>query len=222
MADSPAFAAPPSQLSILRACGDADTAAQCERVLEAGQIRQFPTIAVREGGALRLKTRSGAPIELRDKGVPGSDEGAGFRFYSLWDYWPIQQTAIVSVSAQSGDHYLIVDLNRGSQTKVGAEPVLSPSGTRFVVVDFCETECGNAIELWHFDRDRIVRERTFRPREKWYDADVSWKDPTSLEIEYSVAAPSGEKGSDAAPVLVRARPMLLRITDRAWTDEAVR
>jgi hypothetical protein len=63
----------------------------------------------------------------------------------------------VSVSAQAGDHYLVVDLNRGSQTRIPAEPLLSPDGTRFVVPDFCDTQCGNAMELWRFDRDRLVR-----------------------------------------------------------------
>ena len=69
---APAFAAPPSQLSILRACGESDTAAQCERVVEAEQIRQFSSVASRDGGVLRLKTQSGRTIELRDQGVPGA------------------------------------------------------------------------------------------------------------------------------------------------------
>jgi hypothetical protein len=225
-----AAAAPPSQLSILRACGDADTAAQCERVVEAEQIRQFAEFASRDGPVLRLKTRSGQPVVLRDQGVPGTDEGPGSRFYALWDYWFVPRTAIVSVSAPAGDHYLIVDLNRGTQTRISAEPLLSPDSMRFVVVDLCDTQCGNTIELWRFDRDRLVRERTFKPPEKWYESEVKWKDATLLEIEYSVAARGQPPVAAAAdlppgpPVLVRSdRSFFLRITDRAWTiNEAAR
>jgi hypothetical protein len=216
-----ALGSPPSQLAILRACGDADTAAQCERVIEKDQIRQFPDVVSRNGGVLRLKTKN-APVELRDQGVPGTDEGPNFRAYAFWDYWLLRNTAVVSVSAKAGDHYLIVDLNRGAQTKLTAEPLLSPDGNRFVVVDLCETQCGNVIELWRFERDRIIRDRTFRPAEKWYEAEVRWKDDTTLEVEYSVASPAAQK-SDAEPVLVRARPRLLRLSDRIWTiDETAR
>jgi hypothetical protein len=217
-----AVAAPPSQLTILRACADADTPAQCEKVIEAEQIRQFPAIASRQGGTLRLKSKDGPAVELRDQGTPGTDERAGFRLHAFWDYWFLRNAAVVSVSAHAGDHYLLVDLTRGTQTKVAAEPMLAPDGNRFVVVDLCDTQCGNAIELWRFDRDRIVRERTFRPAEKWFDADVKWKDDTSLEIEYSVRAP-GQTSGEGEPVLVRARPQLLRLSDRAWrVDEAPR
>ena len=219
-----AVAAPPSQLSILRACGESDTAAQCERVVEADQIRQYPAVASRDGRVLRLKKRNGQSLELRDEGTPGSDEGPKSKFFAFWDYWTEPHAAVVSVSAEAGDYYLIVDLDRGTQTRITAEPMLSPDSGHFVVPDLCETQCGNAIELWRFDRDRIVRERTFRPSEKWYEADVRWKDPTTLEIEYSVAAPGQQASADAPPTLVRsARPLFLRITDRAWTvDENAR
>jgi hypothetical protein len=214
-------AAPPSQLAILRACGDADTAAQCEKVIEADQIRQNPSIATRDGGSLRLRSKNGPRVELRDIGTPGTDERPGFRFFAFWDYWLQPNAAVVSVSAQAGDHYLIVDLNRGSQTKVSAEPLLAPDSSRFVVADLCDTQCGNAIELWRVERDKFVRERIFRPPEKWFDAEVKWIDLTSIEVEYSIAAPG--KPVDGEATLVRQRPRVLRLNDRAWgPDESPR
>lgn len=221
MAPPLSIAAPPSQLAILRACGDADTAAQCEKVIETDQIKQHPSIATRDGGSLRLKSKNGPPVELRDIGTPGTDERPGFRFYAFWDYWSQRNAVVVSVSAQAGDHYLIVDLNRGSQTRVGAEPLLSPDSGRFVVADLCDTQCGNAIELWRVERDKFVRERTFRPPEKWFDAEVKWIDVNAIEVEYSVPAPG--KQADAEATLVRARPRVLRLNDRAWgPDESPR
>ena len=47
----------------------------------------------------------------------------------------------------------------------------------------------NAIQIWRIERNRVVRERTLKPAEKWYEADVSWRDAATLAIEYSVAAP---------------------------------
>ena len=217
-----AGAAPPTQLAILRACADADTPAQCEKVIEAEQIRQFPSIATREGGTLRLRSNKGPQVELRDVGTPGSDERAGYRFHAFWDYWSQRTAAVVSVSAQAGDHYLIVDLNRGTQTKVSAEPLMSPDGRWFVVVDLCDTQCGNAIELWRIERDRFVRERTFRPPEKWFEAEVKWRDANAIEVEYSLPAP-GKSASESEATLVRQRPRVLQLTERAWgPDESAR
>ncbi len=217
-----AAAAPPTQLSILRACADADTAAQCERVIEAAQIKQFPSIASRDAGVLRLKAR-GAPMEFRDQGEPGKEEGPGFRAYAFWDYWFIKNAAVLSVVAQAGDHYLLVDLERRTQVQLAAEPLLGPDGNRFAVVDFCETKCGNVLEVWRYDRDRIYRERSFKPPEKWYGAEVTWKDLTTFEIEYSVASPDTPPGSDVEPVLMRGKTRLLKFSDRGWTvDEGRR
>lgn len=216
-----AKAEPPSQLAILRACADADTPAQCEKVIEADQMKQHSSIVTRNAGSLRLKSKNGPLVELRDVGTPGTDERAGFRFFAFWDYWSPRNAAVVSVSAQAGDHYLIVDLNRGSQTKVSAEPLLSPDAGWFVVADLCDTQCGNAIELWRIDRDKFVRERTFRPPEKWFDAEVKWIDLNSIQVEYSVPAPG--KSAESEATLVRARPRVLRLNDRAWgPDESPR
>jgi hypothetical protein len=218
-----AHAAPPSQLAVLRACGDADSAAECERVIEAEQLKQFPDVASRAGGVLRLKTKTGT-IDLVDTGVPGKDDEApNFRAYAFWDYWFTRSAAVVSVTAAAGDHYLLVDLDRGTQTKLVAEPNLSPDATRFVVPDLCETQCGNVIELWRFERNRPVRDRVYKPKEKWYEADLRWKDPTTLEVEYSTAVRKTSTADDAPPELVRARPQLLRLGDRIWTvDDAGR
>lgn len=217
LASAAAFATPPTRLAILRACGDADTPAQCERVIEVDQIRQFPNVASRAGGVLRLKGKSG-PIELRDNGTPGTDDDRpDFRAYAFWDYWLLRNAAVVSVASGAGDHYLVVDLNRGTQTKLIAEPVQSPEGNRFLVVDMCETRCSNTIEVWRHDRDRISRERWYRPKEKWYEADVRWKDSDALEVEYSVAVGSVPAEGEAGPQLSRERTRILRLSDRIWT-----
>jgi hypothetical protein len=217
-------AAAPSRPAIVKACDDAESVAQCERVLEAEQIRQFPAVAAREGRSLRLKGRAGsAPVELRDVGDPNDQTGAEYRAYAFWDYWPQNASAVVSVTTEARDHYLVVDLDRGTQTRIPAEPILAPDGKRFLAADLCETQCANLIQIWRFDRDRLVRERTFKPAEKWYEADVSWRDAATLEIEFSVAAPRLRPTDPGELVLLRAKPRLLKLSDPAWTvDETGR
>lgn len=215
-------AAPPSHQAILKACEEAVSAAQCERLLEAEQIKQFPAVAAREGRVLRLKTRAGAaPIELRDAGDPDDAAGAESRAHAFWDYWPQRRSVVVSVTTQASDYYLVIDLDRGTQARVPAEPLLAPDGQRFLVADLCEKQCANLIQIWRFDRDRLVRERTFKPTEKWHEADVSWRDAATLAIEYSVAAPRRRLAEPGD--LVRAKPRLLKLSDSEWTvDETGR
>lgn len=217
-------AAPPSHQAILKACDEAENAAQCERLLEAEQIKQFPAVAAREGRVLRLKARvAAAPIELRDAGNPNDETGAAYRAHAFWDYWPQRKSAVVSVTTPAGDYFLVVDLDRGTQTRVPAEPLLAPDSQRFLVADLCEKRCANLIQIWRFDRDRLVRERTFKPAEKWYEADVAWRDASTIAIEYSVAAPRRRLAEPGDLVLVRAQPRLLKLSDAEWTvDETGR
>jgi hypothetical protein len=217
-------AGPPSQQAIIKACEEAESAARCERLLETEQIKQFPAIAAREGRVLRLKARGGtAPIELRDAGNPGDETGAEYRAHAFWDFWPQSRSAVVSVMTQASDYYLVVDLDRGTQARVPAEPLLAPDSRRFLVADLCEKQCTNLIQIWRFDRDRLVLERTFKPAEKWYEADVTWRDAATLAIEYSVAAPRRRLAEPGDLVLVRAKPRLLELSDSEWTiDETGR
>lgn len=219
-----AHAAPPSVQAILKACDDAENAAQCERLLETEQIRQFPAVAVRDGPMLRLKARPGAAsVALRDEGDPGTETGAPYRAHAFWDYWAQRKTAVVSVSTHAGEHYLVIDLDRGTQLRVAAEPLLAPDDQRFLVADLCDKQCANLIHVWRFERDRVVRERTFKPPEKWYEADVAWRDAATLAIEYSVAAPRRRLAEPGELTLERAKPRLLKLSDPDWTiDEAGR
>jgi hypothetical protein len=224
IAPAAVIAAPPSQQAIIKACAEAGSAAQCERLLEAEQMKQFPAIAAREGRVLRLKTRAGtASIELRDAGDPDDETGAEYRAHAFWDYWPQKRSAVVSVTTQAGDYYLVVDLDRGKETRVPAEPLLAPDGQHFLVADLCEKQCANLIQIWRIDRDRLVWERTFKPAEKWYEADVAWRDAATLAIEHSVAAPRRRLAEPGELVLVRAKPRLLKLSDSEWTvDETGR
>ena len=218
------LAAPPSQTTIAKACDDADYAAQCERFLETDQIRQFPAVAERDGRVLRLKTRAGLPpVELRDTGDPATETGAEYRAHAFWDYWPQRRMAVVSVMTHGIDEYLVVDLERGTQIRLPAEPLLAPDGQRFMVADLCERQCGNVIQVWRFDRDRVVRERSFKPPEKWYEAEVAWRDAATIAIDYSVAAPRRRLAEPGELTLVRAKPRSLKLSDADWSiDEARR
>src|SRR4029079_10573105 len=79
---SVAHAAPPTQEAIVKACDEADSAAQCEKVLEKVQLAQFPGIGTRDGPALRLATKPGMPaVELRDTGNP-DDESRDYKWHA--------------------------------------------------------------------------------------------------------------------------------------------
>jgi hypothetical protein len=225
LAPSATTAAPPSLQAIIKACDETESAALCERHIEADQIRQFPAIAMRDGRVLRLQIRAGAaPVELRDAGDPDNETGAEYRAHAFWDYWPQRRSAVVSVMTQGTDYYLVIDLDRGTQTQVPAEPLLAPDGQRFLVADMCDKQCANLIQIWRFERERVVRERSFKPAEKWYEADVTWRDAATLALEYSVTAPRRRLAEPGELDLVRLpKPRLLKLSDAEWTvDEAGR
>ena len=219
---APTLAAPPTAEAIIKACDEAESASQCERVLEREQIKQFPGLATRDGPALRLATKPGMPaVELRDIGHP-DNESADFKWHSLWDYWAPSKIAIVSVTTRDVDHFLVMQLDRAMQVKVPSEPILSPDSQRFFVTDFCDKGCANNIQVWKLDLTRAVREKTFKPRERWYEVDVSWRDASSLTTEYSVAAPRRRLADPGEVNLVKAEPMLLKLSDSGWISDEPR
>ena len=219
---TPAFAAPPTPEAIIKACDEADSASQCERVLEREQLKQFPGLATRNGPALRIATNPGTPaVELKDSGNP-DDESADFKWHSFWDYWAPSKIAIVSVTTRDADHFLVMQLDRAMQVKVPSEPILSPDARRFLVSDFCDKGCGNQIQMWRLDGMRAVREKTFKPRERWYETDVSWRDASTLVIEYSVAGPRRRLADPGEVNLVKAEPMTLRLSDSGWISDEPR
>ena len=217
------FAAPPAHEAIIKACDEAETAAQCERVLEKEQLKQFPTVGIRDGNALRFPRPGQQAVEFRDSGDPENENGADYRWHSFWDFWPHANIAIVSVTARDNDYFLIVELDRGTQVRVPAEPLLASDNQHFVVGDFCDKGCGNQIQLWRIDRNRAVREKTFKPRERWYETDVAWRDASSLTVEYSIAGPRRRLAEPGEMNLIKAEPMILKLSDAGWfVDESRR
>ena len=219
---APSLAAPPTPEAIIKACDEAETASQCERVIEREQLKQFPGLATREGPALRLVTKPGMPaVELRDNGNP-EDEAGDFKWHSLWDYWPASKIAIVSVTTREADHFLVMQLDRVMQVRVPSEPILAPDGRRFFVTDFCDKGCANNVQVWKLDGTRAIREQTFKPRERWYEVDVSWRDPSSLAVEYSIAGPRRRLADPGEVNLVKADPMQLKLSDSGWVSDEPR
>lgn len=219
---APSLAAPPTPEAIIKACDEADSASLCERVLEREQLKQFPGLATRDGPALRLTTKPGMPaVELRDSGNP-DNESADFKWHSFWDYWAPSKIAIVSVTTRDTDHFLVMQLDRAMQVKVPSEPILSPDNQRFFVTDFCDKGCANTVQVWKLDGTRAVREKTFKPRERWYEVDASWRDPSSLTIEYSVAGPRKRLADPGEVNLVKAEPMLIKLSDWGWISDEPR
>ena len=219
---APVLAAPPTPEAIMKACDEADSASQCERVLEREQLKQFPGLATRNGPSLRITTNPGMPaVELRDSGNP-DDESADFKWHSFWDYWAPSKIAIVSVTTRDADHFLVMQLDRAMQVKVPSEPILSPDSQRFFVTDFCDKGCGNQVQMWKLDRTRAVREKTFKPRERWYEVDASWRDASTLVIEYSVAGPRRRLADPGEVNLVKAEPMTLKLSDSGWISDEPR
>jgi hypothetical protein len=204
--------------AIVKLCAGADGPQHCERLIEIEQMKQFPGIASRDGAALRLGHRAGGPaVELKD--VEEAGDGAAFRGHAFWDYWPKQRMAIVSVTARDSDYFLVVDLERRTQTRVGAEPVLAPGGEHFLVADLCETRCGNVIELWRFDADGLVKSKTLKPLDKWYNAEAKWRDATTVTLDYGIAGPEPKFNAAGERIMTRTVRREVKLSDWDWIDE---
>lgn len=201
---APAAAAVPMTADELATlCAEAEDPAHCGRLVETAQLKRLPNLAVRDGVDLRISLYPTGTTTFTD------DESAtGGRSHSLWDF--ISEINAVVLYTTVGDQvsFTLVQRTSGKRVELPAEPKLAPDRARLATADFCASRCVNELALWRISRDGIVREAVWKPAETWTDAAVTWKDATTLRVEYT----AGDK------------PLVLerRLDDSAWTRTAPR
>ncbi len=196
-------AAPVNPDELASLCAEAEDHAHCARLVEATQLKRLPNLASRDGVDLRISLYPSGATTFTD------DEAAGGgRSHSLWDF--ISEINAVVLYTAVGDQvsFTLVQRTSGKRVELPAEPKLAPDRVRLATADFCASRCVNELALWRITRDGIVREAVWKPTEPWTDAAVTWKDATTLRVEYTAG--------DKPRVLER------RLDDPAWTRTAPR
>ena len=199
LAATPAYAVPPSPEELARICANAEGSSHCARLVEEMQLKRLPNLAVRDGTVLRVSLYPAGIATLAD-----TEALNGGRSYSLWDY--ISELNAVVLYTTDGDDVFFTVLQRATarKTELPSEPKVSPDRAYIVTADFCEKRCVNELAVWRVTRDAIHKEKTWKPREAWSDAAVSWKSADSVTVDYSVA------GSEKRSVIER------RLDDPSW------
>ena len=194
-----ASAAPLGQQDIVNLCGNAEDAGHCGRIIEEAQLKRLPNLARREGSALVISLYPSGTTTFKD-----SDDPVNGRSYSLWDFLdPINAVVLYSTA---GDSISFIVLRRTSNRRfeLPAEPHLSPDRLHIVTADVCPDHCVNEIAVWSVSSDALRKEWVWTPRAAWSDVNASWKDSTTLTIEYTPA------GTDKPVVVER------KLADPVW------
>lgn len=176
----PVAAAPVTPDELATLCAEAEDAAHCGRLVEAAQLKRLPNLATRDGVDLKVSLYPSGTSTFTDDETP-----TGGRSHSLWDF--ISEINAVVLYTTVGDQvsFTIVQRTNGKRVELPAEPKVAPDRTRLATADFCATRCVNELALWRVSRDGIVREALWKPAEPWTDAAVTWKDATTLRVEYT-------------------------------------
>jgi hypothetical protein len=199
VAATPAYAAPPSPEELERICANAEGSSHCARLVEEVQLRRLPNLAVRDGATLRVSLYPAGVATFAD-----TEALNGGRSYSLWDF--ISELNAVVLYTTDGDNVFFTVLQRATarKTELPSEPKVSPDRAYIVTADFCEKRCVNELAVWRVTRDGVHKALTWKPRERWSDAGVSWKSPQTVAIEYTVA------GAQTSSLIER------RLDDPSW------
>ena len=199
----PVTASPPSPEELAALCANAEDSAHCGRLVEAVQLKRLPNLAVRDGIDLRVSLFPRGTTTFTDDESP-----TGGRSYSLFDY--LSEINAVVLYTTVGDRVSFTLLQRinGQRVDLPAEPKVAPDRTRFATADFCPSRCVNELAVWRVGREGVLREAVWKPAEAWTDAAVSWKDASTLVIEYTV----GEQS----------KTLERRLDDPAWSRPRAR
>jgi hypothetical protein len=184
-------------------CKEADGVVHCGRLIEAVQLKRLPNLARRDGDTLFVRLYPTGEAELRDVSTL-----SGGTTFALFDYVNEFNAVVLWTTTDNDVGFALLQRASGKQTALPAQPVPAPSGGRFATADFCEARCENQLVVWQVARDGARRELTWKPPLAWADAEVRWKDPDTVIVEYTA------KGSTTSAKLER------RLSDPSWTREA--
>src|SRR5262249_17783230 len=141
--------------------------------------------------------------------VDGDDPMTG-RTYSLYDY--LDGINAVLLYTTQADKVTFTLLQRANNRRIALPeaPVLSPDRKHLVTADFCEQRCENEVAVWRIDAQGVQKELSWAPKERWLTAVPSWKDATTLKLEYSLL------GDEKARTVERG------LNDPAWQSPRLR
>jgi hypothetical protein len=176
-----AHAAPPTPERVMELCNNVESPAHCGRMVEAEQLKALPNLAVRNGDTLRISMYPSGSRDFIDSLAANAEKA-----YSLWDYWSPINAVVLFVASGETISYAVLQRATGTLTSVPAEPILAQDRQRVAVADFCPKQCANELSVWRVTRDGLVRELTYKPAAPWADVTVSWKDPDTLAVTYTV------------------------------------
>ncbi len=177
-----AQAVPLTPEELKKVCAQAEDSPHCGRLVEEVQLGRLPSLAARDGAALKVSLFPSGTATFTD-----TEALNGGRSYSLWDY--IGEINAVVLYTSDGDDVTFTLLQRatGRKIELPAEPRLSPDRARLVTADFCEARCVNELAVWRVTREGIRKESTWKSPEPWSDAVAEWKTADTVTIDYTVA-----------------------------------
>ena len=192
-------ATPLAQREIVTLCANAEDAAHCGRLIEEVQLKRLPNLARRDGDVLLVSLYPSGAATFTD-----SDDPVNGRSYSLWDFLdPINAVVLYSTAGESTS-FLVLRRTTNRRFDLPAEPQLSPDRLYIVTADVCPIRCTNEIAVWRVSPESLRKELVWTPGERWSDVTATWKDATTLAIEYTPA------GADKAAIVER------KLADPVW------
>lgn len=196
----PTRAAPLTAAEIAQTCAGAEDAAHCGRSIETRQLARLPGLAVREGNALVVSLFPAGHATFTD-----DDDPVAGTSYSLWDYLDAINSVVLYVTAGDSSRFMLLQRATDRRVDLAAAPRVSPDRQRLVVADLCLERCTNEIVVWRISREGFRKELAWHAPERWSDGDASWRDASTIAIEYTAA------GTSASRTIERA------LADPSWT-----
>jgi hypothetical protein len=199
----PLGAAPLPAKQIAELCREAEDQAHCGRLIEEVQLKRLPGLAKRSGDDLEVTLFPSGKFTFRDTVAL-----TGAKSFALWDYLDHINAVVLFVTDGDAASFLLLQRVSGRQTRLPAEPVLSPDRQRLVTVDVCAAGCDGEVAVWRVGRDAVIKELVWKPQPPWSDAAATWKNEDTLTFDYAVP------GDDKRRALER------RLADAAWSRPA--
>jgi len=196
---SAAAATPLATEELATVCAQTEGSAHCARKVEAVQLKRLPSLATRDGATLTVSLYPSGTATFAD-----TEALNGGRSYSLWDFINELNAVILFTTDGPNVTFTLLQRTNGRKVELPADPKVSPDRARLATADFCASACSNELVIWRVTRDGVRKEYSWKPKEAWADAGVSWKDADTVVVEYT------RQGASTEATLER------KLTDPGW------
>lgn len=159
-------------------CADSNVV-ECDLLVEKAVSESVPGVVDRAGRTLKVRARNGKTIERKNADTKIQGEGSS----SIWvcDYLPAYGYVRLCYRLWEKAQTEYINLETGDSVLIKGFPQYSPSGQQVLFINH-HVNSVYGIEIWRFEKNRIVKEFEHTPSAEFFAETGKWENENEIKL----------------------------------------